>query len=280
MKLRMSISKRQKIYLFLFFVIGFLTIETFLWKELLINKIESVHSEYIVNNISDYNKKEVGNITFYNKKDINIEEIITRSQKMIEEVNRNFQQEQNENFNIVIYPNSFEMNSGLRLPAQGKTLGAYYGGNIFLLSPELLNSKDAGLDNIILHEYCHLLLDKRTRGNHPIWFTEGVALYQEYIITGYEWGRDYGYTRPPYLLEELRNQFYKIDDFWAYRFSFLRVRFLTEAYGGEILLKIINELAKGTSYENSLYNILGKNYKDVENQFLLWYDTKIYDKLY
>ena len=44
--------------------------------------------------------------------------------------------------------------------------------------------------------------------------------------------------------------------------------------------KIINELAKGTSYENSLYNILGKNYKDVENQFLLWYDTKIYDKLY
>ena len=57
MKLRMSISKRQKIYLFLFFVIGFLTIETFLWKELLINKIESVHSEYIVNNISDYNKR-------------------------------------------------------------------------------------------------------------------------------------------------------------------------------------------------------------------------------
>ena len=33
-------------------------------------------------------------------------------------------------------------------------------------------------------------------------------------------GRDYGYARPPYLLEELRNQFYKIDDFGPIDFPF------------------------------------------------------------
>lgn len=276
---RISISKRQKTILFLFFMIGLLLLGIFLGKGLLINKIESAHSEYIVNNIDNYSEREIDNITFHYKEDKNIEEVIFRSQAMIEKVNKNFQQENEDKFHIVIYQNSLEMNSGLRLPAQGKTLGAYYGGNIFLLSPELLNSKDTPVDNIILHEYSHLLLDKRTGGNHPIWFTEGVALYQEYLITGYEWGKDLGYTRLPYSMEELKSQFYKLDDFWAYGSSFLRVKFLTELYGDKVILKLMDQMAKGISFEKSIYNVLGKDYKDLESHFLLWYDTNIYDKL-
>lgn len=275
----MSINKGQKFILFLFLIstliIGFLQ-----YQEVLIKTIERVHSEFIISNINNYQKKELENITYHYNNDIeNIDEISSITQEMVKQVDENFAQKSKEAFNIVIYPNSMEMNSGLRLSSQERTLGAYYGGNIFLLSPAQLNRRDTALENIILHEYAHLLVEKRTNGYHPVWFTEGVALYQEFLITGYEWGEDYDYTKIPYSIEQLQNEFYQLDTFRAYRSSFLRVRFIAEIYGDEILLKIMNELGNGNSYEDSINNILGKNYKDLENQFMLWYESYFYDKL-
>jgi hypothetical protein len=282
MRLNMSISKGQKLFLFLFFAISIIIIGFIQYQEVLIKTIERVHSEFIIANINDYQKIEEDSIIYHYNDEIdieNIQEIASITQEMVNQVNKNFAQEKKEAFNVVIYPNSMEMNSGLRLSSQERTLGAYYGGNIFLLSPTQLNSSNTPIENIILHEYTHLLVEKRTKGYHPIWFTEGVALYQEYLITGYEWGENYDYNNIPYTIGQLQNDFYHLDTFKAYRSSFLRVRFITEIYGEEILLDIMNELGNGNSYEDSINNILGKNYKDLENNFMLWYESNFYDKL-
>lgn len=279
MRFKMSINKGQKFLLFLF-LISILIMGFLYYQEVFIKTIESVHSEYIIANLKDYQKREVDNITYHYNNGIdieNIEEIATITQEMVNRVNENFSQEAKQDFNVVIYPNAVEMNSGLRLSSKERTLGAYYGGNIFLISPIQQNKSNTPTENIILHEYAHLLVEQRTKGYHPVWFTEGVALYQEYLITGYEWGNNGNYA--PYSIEQLQSQFYSLDSFRAYRSSFLRVRFIAENYGEEILLEIMDELGKGKSYEAIINNLLGKNPKDIENHFILWYESNFYDKL-
>ena len=46
------------------------------------------------------------------------------------------------------------------------------------------------LTNSFVHELTHLVVDDLAGGNFPVWFTEGSALYMEYMLLGYEWGRD------------------------------------------------------------------------------------------
>lgn len=282
MRLKMSITKGQKLILFLFFMMSLILVGFLQYKEVLIQSVEKVHSAFIVASIDDYKNKDIEGISYYykeNLKEEDFKEISSITQKMIQEVNKNFAQETRQDFNVIIYPNSMEMNSGLKLSSKESTLGAYYGGNIFILSPAQLIGMDTDLENIILHEYTHLLVEKKTKGYHPVWFTEGVALYQEFLITGYEWGENVDYTKTFYTIEELGNQFYQLDIFHAYRSSFLRVRFIAENYGERVLLEIMDELANGNNYQASIKKILGKDHKELENYFMLWYEGNFYDKL-
>lgn len=244
--------------------------------------VEKTHSMAIVGDLRDYNRNGMENITIYYKdqdeKNINeIKKIMKRSKRQVEQ---NFQEITPKNLNLVVYPNSMEMNKGLKLPSGDRTLGAYYGGNIFVLSPSTLNKGSQELENVIIHEYTHLLVEKITQGNHPLWFSEGMALYLEYILTGYEWGEDSNFLRDSNLtMEQLEKEFNRIDPNISYRESFLRVQFLEERFGYASLIEIMEDMGKNHSYNQSIENVLNIDAKALEDQFKLWYGEKDYGKL-
>lgn len=277
MERRRILHQGQKIILFLFFIL----LIFFQFSHIFIKEAEKVSSDCIIANLEDYRSRKIGDITFYFKEEDEhyLEEVSDITLKMIEKVNQNFQRGDTKSLHIVIYPNAMEMNRELRLSSSGNTLGAYYGGNIFLLSLNQLHETSSSFENIFLHEYTHLLVEEKTKGNHPVWFTEGVALYQEYMITGYEWGKGVVYHQFPYSLSQLEDQFYQLDTFQAYRSSFLRVRFLAEEYGEESILKIIEELGNGKTFQDAMESVLKKENNTLENEFRLWYQYNFYDKL-
>ena len=168
----------------------------------------------------DYRIRHSHGIEYHFKADdLNyMDDLAETTQKVIGEVDGNFKRGESKPFKMVIYPNDMELNTGIKAPSREKTLGAYYGGNIFLLSPTELSGTETPIENVILHEYTHLLVEELTRGRHPVWLTEGIALLQEYLITGYQWGRTG--RRLPYSLDDLEAHFYRLDTHHAYHSSF------------------------------------------------------------
>lgn len=241
--------------------------------------LAKVHSDWMVWNLKDYRIRHSHGIEYHFKADdLNyMDDLAETTQKVIGEVDGNFKRGESKPFKMVIYPNDMELNTGIKAPSREKTLGAYYGGNIFLLSPTELSGTETPIENVILHEYTHLLVEELTRGRHPVWLTEGIALLQEYLITGYQWGRTG--RRLPYSLDDLEAHFYRLDTHHAYHSSFYRVRYLEETYGHSFLLELLSHLGKGKTYTQSIESLLAKDVEDLEKDFMLWYQGLDYDKL-
>ncbi len=158
---------------------------------------------------------------------------------------------------VVIYDDAAELmkNSNLK---QGKPpMGVYYASTIQILSPRQWIPENADMREVFInegpmvHEFAHLLVDDLTRGNYPLWFTEGVALYQEYIHTGYEWGKDMEYEGAPYDVEELTKNFHGLDEMLAYKRSFEMMKSMVENKGEEDLNKVLRELGKGERFDKA-----------------------------
>ncbi len=83
---------------------------------------------------------------------------------------------------VEIYPdkNSFAMAStlGLALLEKSGTVGICKFNRIMLLSPRNLPLGYRWLDTLS-HEYCHLLINRITRNNAPLWLHEGVSRYTD-----------------------------------------------------------------------------------------------------
>ncbi len=144
-----------------------------------------------------------------------------------------------------------------------EVMGLYNTGIIHILSPNAYNSEDKDYlekfekDGPILHEYTHRVIDSLTRGNVDLWFTEGLALYEEYDQLGTEWAPNFQYD-DYYTLEELRKDFIKLNEVQAYRQSFEIVRNMVEADGREKLLKLLNEMRDLNNFQVAYEKIYGK----------------------
>lgn len=142
-------------------------------------------------------------------------------------------------------------------------MGLYNMGIIHVLSPkayldwERLNARDFEADGPILHEYVHKVIDDRSGGNIELWFTEGLALYEEYDVDGTEWAEGFSYERH-YTSDELRNNFIQLDETQSYRQSFDIVRALIEQYGRESINSMLDELKKGNTFDDAFAAVYGK----------------------
>ena len=83
--------------------------------------------------------------------------------------------------------------------------------------------------------------------------TEGVSLYFEYMIDGYEWGREVVFLEKNYTIEELNSQFSSLNQYEAYTKSFRLVRTLVENHGLDKLMEIISSLGDGHDFDEFLY---------------------------
>lgn len=159
---------------------------------------------------------------------------------------------------VIIYANADNIHAALNISRNRTVEGAYYMGKIAILSP--YEWPDAPKTNVeayfeasspVVHELTHMVVDDITRGNVPAWLTEGLATYMEYRILGYDWTSNINIDKP-YDLNELTENFDALDEYKAYRQSFLMVKEMDERFGDGYLLGILNFLGRG----ENIYEVL------------------------
>ncbi|MFT9496502.1 peptidase MA family metallohydrolase [Anaerosolibacter sp.] len=226
--------------------------------------------------IIDYKTKDFGVretehfIIKYQEADQEVIELVAEaSEKHYDEASRLLNYYPKKKTTVVIYedPTKLMKNANLR---QGKPpMGVYYASTIQILSPRQWIPENTDMKEIFMnegpmvHEFTHLLVDDLTRGNYPLWFTEGVALYQEYVHTGYEWGKGLEYEEAPYDVAQLTNDFHELDEMLAYKRSFEMMKSMVENNGSEDLNKVLRELGKGEDFEKAHEKVFDKTVETI-----------------
>jgi hypothetical protein len=178
-------------------------------------------------------------------------------EKSIKQVLKDFGYNPGSKIIIIIYPEYEEMADRIGLGTGSAAMGVYYGGVISILEPAKWIGSSYNMVEIfnregpILHEFTHYILDYMTGGNIPVWFTEGVALYEEYKVNGVIWAQNKLYN-DYYTVEELEKNFYSLDETKSYKESFLIVKYIEERFGMNCIKDIAKELRNGNSIDEAL----------------------------
>lgn len=165
---------------------------------------------------------------------------------------------------IIMYHDPEKMNTDFSLAKGDTAMGLYLNGVISIVSPELWISPTEDLEKVfehdgpIVHEFAHLIVDDIAKGNYPVWFTEGIALLEEYRENGFVWGEGVA-TDKPYSLKELTYNFNQLDETMPYKRSFEIVKAIADKYGMQSIRNILKYLGKGLSLSESFYKVTGQN---------------------
>lgn len=166
---------------------------------------------------------------------------------------------------LILYSSREEMNKTFGWEANETAMGVYWAGSIRVLSPKAWvgDTDPARVKETFIssgpmaHEFTHLMVDYLTGGNYTRWFTEGVAQYEEYKLTGFEFNDSAGSLRQPlYSMKDLTVGFDNLpNQSLAYRESLTAVRYIVQHYGEKALYEIIKELGAGTEFNQAIYNV-------------------------
>lgn len=262
-------NKRIKIVFFvsiaLFFLVLVLPIKQVLYT-ISYPVYRSFHQTRIVSNISGYLSREAEDFVIrYTIGDEDIVDMVERAaQEHYIEICRFFDYVPDDRIEIIVYPSEVEMYDNLNMPSGQRAIGAYHGGTVNIISPKLWI--EGSYDNIketfltqgpVVHEVTHYIVDDMAKGNFPMWFTEGISLYMDYSLLGFEWAPDLGYVKDPIPMDELTRYFDRHDEVLAYRQSFLIVKGMVENYGRVQLLDLLKELGNGTDFNSAIRKVLG-----------------------
>jgi len=156
---------------------------------------------------------------------------------------------------IVLYNDVEELKKNTMLKEYPPPMGVYYANSIHLLNPRYWIEEE-NLEKVfysqgpMLHELAHLFVDHIAKGNYPAWFTEGVSLYLEYEVDGYQWGEEVDLKEEEYTLEILTNKFHQLDEYLAYTQSFRIIKKFVSEKGMKSLIDIIKALGEGNDIQN------------------------------
>lgn len=176
---------------------------------------------------------------------------------------------------LILYPDRQSLRNVFGWPDGEDALGVYWGGVIRILSPRAWDwlEPDRSLaeefmsNGPLAHELTHYFLDYLTGGNYPRWFSEGLAQYEEYILTGYQWVEP-GSDNVIYSLDDLELRFDRLPaQPAAYRRAFLLVSYIASRYGDEKLREIVRELARGKTFDEALQRSLGLTRHELQEGF-------------
>lgn len=181
---------------------------------------------------------------------------------------------------IIVYNSRVELNHHFGWEANESAMGVYWAGVIRVLSPQVwideanpeMYQEKFMQSGPMAHEFTHLVVDYITAGNYPRWFTEGMAQFEEYKLTGFEFeALPATLDQPPYPLAEMNLRFDELPNQpLAYRQSYLAVRYIAEVHGEDTLKEILKNLAAGNKMEIALEKALGVKMKTFEENYLNW----------
>ncbi len=181
---------------------------------------------------------------------------------------------------LVLYPDREELRNAFGWPSAEDAMGVYWTGVIRILSPKAWIPTDDPVqmeqafrsNGPIAHEFTHYVLDYRTSGNYPRWFTEGMAQYEEHRLTGFVWIEpESSLDHTLYSLSDLSKRFDRLDNqALAYREAFSLVSFISAHFGPDKLHGVIGDLATGFDLDQSLRRQIGITGPDLEKAWLTW----------
>ncbi|MEW5897755.1 MAG: peptidase MA family metallohydrolase [Bacillota bacterium] len=178
---------------------------------------------------------------------------------------------------IIIYPSRAELNACFGWPASESAMGAYWAGVIRVLAPEAWIPEGDDVEEIFIssgpmvHELTHLMVDNLTKGNVPRWLTEGLAQYEEYRLTGFQFAAPEVSRKQSYSFREMDGEFDRLDDqALAYRQSLAAVEYLLEVYGENKIKRILKALAAGKNMDEALQGAIGVNLQGFESNWQNW----------
>jgi hypothetical protein len=198
----------------------------------------------ILHNTKDYERLYTDHFAIrYKTKDKEILNIVAKgAEKYYDEICREFEYYPKNKTVIILYDNSEELLKNVNIGEGKPPMGVYYASTIQILSPKLWVPQKGDMEYLFMnegpmvHEFTHLIIDDIAKGNYPLWFTEGMALYQEYVHTNYEWGKDVKMEQI-YTVEELSSSFSALNQYLAYTQSFRTVKHMVDKYGFESIKK-------------------------------------------
>lgn len=254
--------KRKKILIaiiFIVFVLGILLNGSILTKAYPVYKV--IGKDKIENSIKNFKTKESKHfIIRYTEPDSKyVDLIIDTAEKHYYDIAKDLGYTPNGKSTIIVYNNPNEMNKDFSLPKGENAMGIYLNGVISIESPSLWISPNQNVTEVfqyegpVVHEFTHLIVDDIANGNYPIWFTEGIALLEEYRQDGYEWGKDLSYNGPLYTYEQLKSDFGLLNEMLAYKRAFQVTKAISDKYGMETIREMLRDLGSGMDIESSFY---------------------------
>lgn len=161
---------------------------------------------------------------------------------------------------IVLYSSQAAMNRAVGLAPQANNIGYDYQGVMDILSPSAwLGVSRADFQTFLTqgpapHELGHALLNLKADMNYPDWFNEGVAQYEDYKVTGYQWiTSSNSLNGPLYSMNQLNHQFYQLpNQSRAYREGLALVEYLETVHGHKAFARFLGDLAAGVSFSDAL----------------------------
>ncbi len=163
------------------------------------------------------------------------------------------------------------------LPDIGPLVGICFGKVITLISPDTLT---ANWQEIVWHEFVHIITLQMTNNRIPRWLSEGVSVYEEFQGRD-EWGRRQNLDVARAMQTEHFFPIERIDDAFllarsdddlnlAYLQSYLVVEFIVQTYGFEKLLDMLNAYRDEHTVQGVLSTALNKKPKSFDNEFNSW----------
>jgi len=166
---------------------------------------------------------------------------------------------------IIVFPDQQTLEAAMGRRYSHVPMGVFFAGIINISSPTMwaTGNEDEILERFtlegpVLHEIVHFVLDVKTNGNYPRWFTEGVALFYEYKYTAFEWRPDLRYAAAQLCAVEVTTNFRYLCVLISYRKVFDIIANYVNIHGEVGLQEIITELGRGTPHDEVLAAVLSE----------------------
>jgi len=156
---------------------------------------------------------------------------------------------------------------------------AFYDGNIRMPAPdERLAHKE--FSRHIYHEYTHALLSAKTMNNCPVWFSEGIAMWEEFSKNGYNFKELPVDARKVdgITLDALDKEFDENDigpnRATFYILSYTVVAYIIDNWGLAGLQEILKRLADGQHVANAIDDEFLLSEKEFERRWKVYVKAK------
>ena len=199
-----------------------------------------------------------------------IEEVISKSETVLEQVSELFDIEQNRPIRAVIANSQRESADSFPKISSSATRDNVYGGFAFP-QYEVFIVRGVSADGII-HEATHLLMSQKldsARSQVPAWLSEGIAMYFEIDNKHRNRTAEVGYIqkklRPLSSMQSVPGKSGDIRLFYAHSQGI--VGYLIDKGGKEKILRLLEQINSGTKTDVAVIDVYGKTIDELDKSW-------------